>query len=139
QRILTTCAPQAIDVPLRQHSPQPGGQAAAAMEIAELGTPLPVAYVESEQLTVERVGKIAGSTRWIDGIRRAIESRPVLADESSPPGHGAPAHRRRGAPGPRDEATHSSDPADEDPPAMRRMLCARWPRGSTRRPPLRAT
>ena len=42
QRIVTSRAAQPIDVPLREHSAQPGGQTAAAMKVAEMRAALAV-------------------------------------------------------------------------------------------------
>ena len=59
QRILASRATHAIDVPLRQHSPQPCGQAAATVKVTEMGSPLAVAHVQSEQFSIKRVRQIA--------------------------------------------------------------------------------
>jgi hypothetical protein len=84
QRIVTADAPDPIDVALRQHRAQPRGQTAASVEVAEMRSALAVTHVEPEQLAVERVREIARPASGIDGIRRSVQNRPMLANEMLP-------------------------------------------------------
>src|SRR5678816_948320 len=76
QRLEPPLRTQPVNVPLRQHGTQPGGQAAASVEVAEERT--------LEELAVDAVREIARSTRWIDRVGGTIEDRPMLADEMFP-------------------------------------------------------
>jgi hypothetical protein len=54
------------------------------VEVAEERASLALPFREAEQIAVQRVGQISGASCRVDGIRGAIEDRPVLAHEVLP-------------------------------------------------------
>src|SRR5690606_4728474 len=84
QRIEPSGGTNAVDVPLGEHGTHPGGQAAAAVEVAEERLPLAGAFAQAEQIRVERIGELTSATGAIDRLGRAIERGPMLPDEVIP-------------------------------------------------------
>ena len=85
-RFETPCSAETIDVPLSKHGAEPGRQRAAAVEVAEERSPLAVPLGHSKKVSIQSVGRFAGGTGLVDGVRRSIKDRPMLADELFPGG-----------------------------------------------------
>ncbi len=83
-RLETACAAETIDVPLREHGAEPCCQRTAAVEVAEERAPLALSLGHSKEVRVQGVRRFAGGAGLVDGVRRSIEDRPVLADEMFP-------------------------------------------------------
>ena len=86
QRVGAACGSRTIDLPLREHRPQPGGKAAAAVKIAEQGLPLAVAFPQTEQIGMDGIGELARVPAGIDCRRGAVQGRTELLDEVIPGG-----------------------------------------------------
>ena len=84
QCLHATGCPHAVDVPLRQHGPEPRGQAAASVEVAEQRLPPAVTVAKPEQFGVQRIGDLAGPAARVERVRRPIEQRALLEDEVFP-------------------------------------------------------
>ena len=84
QRLQTALGTQTIHVPLREHRAQPGGEAASSVKIAKQRLPALPAVVETVELAIERVGEFARTASRGERVGRAVEPRPLLADEVFP-------------------------------------------------------
>ena len=74
----------AIDVALREHRAQPRGEAAPPVEIVKQRAPFAVAFLQTVQVGIQRVGELAGAAAWIERIGRSIQHGPVFEDKSFP-------------------------------------------------------
>jgi hypothetical protein len=77
-------ASQSIHVTLREHGPQPGGEAAPSVKIAKERLPLALALTESEEIGVQRVGEIPRAAGRVDRIGCPVQERTLLKDEVLP-------------------------------------------------------
>ena len=84
ERRLAARGTHAVNLALREHGAQPGPQAAPSVEVSEERTPLPIAFLQSEEIGVNRIGQLARAAGGIDGVGRAVEHRSVLAYEMIP-------------------------------------------------------
>ncbi len=84
QRLDARVEPTTVDVSLRQHGSQPCGQAAAAVEVAEVRLPFAIARSEAEKLCVERSRDLACTAGPIERVSGAIQHVAVTKDEVVP-------------------------------------------------------
>jgi len=75
---------QAIDIALREHRAQPGGQAAAALIVAKQRLPLASARRHAIQLRIQRIGEFTRALRAIERVGGTIQQRPIFTDEPLP-------------------------------------------------------
>lgn len=84
QRVLTAEDANPVHVSLGEHAAQPGRQTAAPVEILEVRATATIPLGEPEQLTVQRVGQVARTTRWVESAGGPVEHRAKLAHEVFP-------------------------------------------------------
>ena len=75
---------QTIDVALSENGAHPGGQAAAAVKIAEQRTAGLTLAGDAVELRIERIGDLAGTAGLVERIRGAIQNGPALGDKVLP-------------------------------------------------------
>ena len=84
ERFHPACSPQIVDVPLREDRAQPGGQTAAAVEVQKQRPALTVTLGQPEEFGIQGVSGFSRRPCAVDGVRGAIEQRPIFTNEMLP-------------------------------------------------------
>ena len=69
---------------LREHGAKPGPETAPAVKVAEERSSIAVAFLESEEIRVDRIGNVACAATGLERVCRAIQYGAVLEHKMIP-------------------------------------------------------